>query len=313
MSEAKNCTNDPIRWLEEVKKCRYLPEFDMIKLCRMLREKLMQYPSVVRVDSPVTVCGDIHGQFYDLMRLFETGGDPSNTRYVFLGDYVDRGYYSLETLTLLFLYLYCYPNQVTLLRGNHETRRISSQYGFYEECLQKYGHCAVWVACCKVFDVLPFAALIDNTFFCVHGGLSPSIRSIDQMMTIQRDVEVPLCGILSDILWSDPDEAVNSYAPNQRGAGYLFGEEAVDIFLHNNNVKMILRSHQLVMEGFKYMFGEKLATVWSAPNYCYRCGNSASLFQITDWQTTDVKLFEAVPTDDRIIPDRQVADRKSVV
>ncbi|CAD5212396.1 unnamed protein product [Bursaphelenchus okinawaensis] len=306
MTEAVVLGSDPLNWLEQVKKCRYLPETEMNKLCRMLRNRMVNMPSVVRVSSPVTVCGDIHGQFYDLLRLFQLGGEPSDIKYVFLGDYVDRGHYSVETVTLLFLYFLCYPDNVTLIRGNHETRRISVQYGFYEECQEKYGHSAVWLNCCRVFDMLPIAALIDDSYFCVHGGISPSLPTIDHILALQRDVEVPLSGILSDILWSDPDDTIGTFAPNQRGAGFLFGEQAVDKFLDDNKVNMIVRSHQLVMEGFKYMFNEKLATVWSAPNYCYRCGNMASMFNISGVCDPVPRKFDCAPNWQRKIPDRMV-------
>ncbi|CAD5216698.1 unnamed protein product [Bursaphelenchus xylophilus] len=306
MTEACGTDSDPKKWLAEVKKCRYLPETEMNKLCRLLRNRLSGTPSVVQVQSPVTVCGDIHGQFYDLLKLFSIGGEPGNVNYVFLGDYVDRGHYSLETLTLLFLYSVCYPDSVTLIRGNHETRRISIQYGFYEECQQKYGHTAVWLSCCRVFDLLPIAALIDNEYYCVHGGISPNLRSIDRIMSLQRDMEVPLSGVLSDVLWSDPEEHIRLFAPNQRGAGYLFGEEAVDEFLAENNVKMILRSHQLVMEGFKFLFCKKLATVWSAPNYCYRCGNIASMFNINGNGEEVIRKFDCASMEERQVPDRMV-------
>ncbi|KAI6218545.1 Serine/threonine-protein phosphatase [Aphelenchoides fujianensis] len=214
-------TIDPQKWLPDVVQCRYLPQREMLQLCEMLYHRLIKTPSMVSLQAPITVCGDIHGQFYDLMHLIETAGDPKDTKYVFLGDYVDRGYYSLETLTYLFLILACYPENVTLLRGNHETRRVSLQYGFYEECQVKYGHSSVWNACCKVFDLLPVAALIDERVFCVHGGLSPDLRRISALKYIDRNVEVNTHGVLCDLLWSDPDEMDYGWAVNARGAGYL--------------------------------------------------------------------------------------------
>ncbi|KAI6180757.1 Serine/threonine-protein phosphatase [Aphelenchoides besseyi] len=299
-------TFNPHKWLEDVQKCRYLPQHQMFQLCELLCRQLFKSSPLVSLQAPITVCGDIHGQFYDLQNLIRTAGDPKDNKYVFLGDYVDRGYYSLETLTYLFLILACYPQNVTLLRGNHETRRVSLQYGFYEECQIKYGHSAVWSACCKVFDLLPIAALINDRVFCVHGGLSPELRRLDALKYMDRNVEVNTHGVLCDLLWSDPDETDYGWAVNARGAGYRFGADIAIEFMQDNALDLICRSHQLVMEGFKYMFGERLATVWSAPNYCYRCGNVASVLKLNSDLNREVVYFDAIPNTVETIPDRVV-------
>jgi len=260
--------------------------------------------NIAEVSSPATICGDIHGQFYDLMSLFKHGGSPEETNYVFMGDYVDRGYYSLETVTYLFLMAVKYPGKVTLLRGNHETRRVSHQYGFYEDCNHKYNHNVIWKICCDVFDAMPIMALVDGKVLCIHGGLSPNLTTIETGLHLRRRVEVPQQGALCDLVWSDPDENVSGYVMNQRGAGWIFGYDVTEKFVKKNNLSLICRSHQLVQEGFKYIFGDFCCTVWSAPNYCYRCGNMASVLKIFPDGSRDVVYFDAVPSTDRTIPER---------
>lgn len=264
---------------------------------------LLEESNVQPVSTPVTVCGDIHGQFYDLEELFKTGGQVPDTSYVFMGDFVDRGYYSLETFTRLLTLKAKWPDRITLLRGNHESRQITQVYGFYDECQSKYGNANAWRYCCKVFDLLTVAAVIDGSILCVHGGLSPDIRTLDQVRTIDRNMEIPHKGAFCDLVWSDPED-VDTWAISPRGAGWLFGAKVTNEFVHINSLKLICRAHQLVHEGYKYMFDETLVTVWSAPNYCYRCGNIASILAFSDPDTRDPKLFKAVPDCERIIPPR---------
>ncbi|KAG2198982.1 Metallo-dependent phosphatase [Mucor mucedo] len=291
----------PDEWLDTVRKCEYLPEQDIKKLCEMVKELLMEESNIQPVQSPVTVCGDIHGQFYDLLELFNVGGDVKDTNYIFMGDYVDRGYFSLETFTLLMVLKAKYPDKITLLRGNHESRQITQVYGFYDECQTKYGNANVWKYCCSVFDYLTLAAIIDGTILCVHGGLSPDIKALDQMRTIHRLQEIPHEGSFCDLMWSDPDD-IDTWAVSPRGAGWLFGGKVTSEFNHINGLSLIARAHQLVQEGYKYMFpNDELVTVWSAPNYCYRCGNVASIMEVRD-NETKFKIFDAVPDQDRFAP-----------
>ena len=182
---------------------------------------------MLRIHMPCTICGDIHGQFTDLLELFRVNGIVPSVNYVFLGDYVDRGYYSVETCLLLLCLKVRYPDRITLLRGNHESRQISQVYGFYDDCLRKYGSINVWRNCMEVFDCLSLAALVDNRFFCVHGGLSPSIQTLDQIRSIDRFVELPHEGGMCDLLWSDPEENMTGWGSNSRGCGFIFGEDSV--------------------------------------------------------------------------------------
>ncbi|EIW68600.1 hypothetical protein TREMEDRAFT_69090 [Tremella mesenterica DSM 1558] len=285
-------SSDPDRWIELIRQCKPLPERQMKLLCSRVRDLLLEESNVHHVQSPVTVCGDIHGQFWDVLEIFRQGGELPETSYIFMGDFVDRGYYSLETLTLLLVYKARYPDRVTLLRGNHESRQITQVYGFYDECMKKYGNPSVWKACCTVFDHLNLAAIIDTSILCVHGGLSPDIRSVDQIRTIPRAQEVPHEGAFCDLMWSDP-ENVDSWAVSPRGAGWLFGSQVTAEFNHINALTLIARAHQLVQEGFKHMFDGSLVTVWSAPNYCYRCGNLASIMQVDEKGATTFKVYDA--------------------
>lgn len=299
-------------WIEIAKQCKYLPETDLKKLCDIVSSILLEESNVQPVSTPVTVCGDIHGQFYDLEELFRSGGQVPDTNYIFLGDFVDRGYYSLETFTRLLTLKAKYPSKITLLRGNHESRQITQVYGFYDECLNKYGNVNAWKYCCSVFDLLTVAALIDEKILCVHGGLSPDIKTVDQIRYLQRNQEIPHKGAFCDLVWSDPED-VDYWSNSPRGAGYLFGAKVTHDFMKINSLTLICRAHQLVHEGYKYMFDQKLVTVWSAPNYCYRCGNIASILQFQSTDSMEAKLFYAVPDADRVFPNRNVTDRKSVV
>ncbi|KAJ2238150.1 putative serine/threonine protein phosphatase [Coemansia sp. RSA 1722] len=286
---------DVDRFIEQLYRGELLTESEVQKVCRLVREVLADESNVVRISAPVTVIGDVHGQFYDLLEIFHIGGNCPSTNYLFLGDYVDRGNHSVETISLLVCLKLRYPRRIHLLRGNHESRNITKTYGFYAECMHKYGSAGVWRDFTDVFDYLALAVTIDESIFCVHGGLSPSILHIDQMEALDRFGEIPHEGALADILWSDPDGDVETFGRSQRGAGYTFGSLVVDRFLHINGMSHILRAHQLCMEGYLVLFNDRLSTVWSAPNYCYRCGNVASLLNIDPYLKRDFITFDAAP------------------
>ncbi|KAG7287925.1 hypothetical protein NEMBOFW57_007443 [Staphylotrichum longicolle] len=374
--------SDLDRAIAQLRACRPIPEAEVRELCHKARELLIEEGNVVTVNAPVTICGDIHGQFHDLMELFRVGGDVPDTNYLFMGDFVDRGFYSLETFLLLLCLKVRYPDRMTLIRGNHESRQITTVYGFYDECLRKYGSANVWRYCCDVFDYLALGAIVlgaSNTLpsasgqpvsplsgdeveievhnsdgqvisrflrqqkdsgrinttlpngtaatlpnglttppttsssssptappnltgppgsgasassagslgnpagavLCVHGGLSPLIDKVDKIRLLDRKQEVPHEGAMCDLLWSDPDE-IDGWGLSPRGAGFLFGADIVKVFNHRNDLSLIARAHQLVMEGFKEMFDASIVTVWSAPNYCYRCGNVAALLELSE-------------------------------
>eukprot|EP01063_Lacrimia_lanifica_P039450 TRINITY_DN866_c0_g2_i1.p1 TRINITY_DN866_c0_g2~~TRINITY_DN866_c0_g2_i1.p1 ORF type:complete len:306 (+),score=113.48 TRINITY_DN866_c0_g2_i1:152-1069(+) len=287
--------------IERLRRCQALQEGEVKALCDKAREILIDESNVLTVYAPVTVCGDIHGQFYDLKELFATGGDAPFTNYLFLGDFVDRGFYSVETFLLLLALKVRYPDRVHLIRGNHESRQITQTYGFYDEILRKYGNANVWRYCTEVFDYLSLSALVEGRVFAVHGGLSPWALTLDQIRIVDRKQEVPHEGLMCDLLWSDPEE-MDGWGISPRGAGYLFGGDVLKAFNKNNNLQMMARAHQLVMEGYKEMFDAQCVTVWSAPNYCYRCGNVASIMELDDHLERSYKIFQAAPMETRGIP-----------
>ncbi|CAB3230118.1 unnamed protein product [Arctia plantaginis] len=194
------------QWIEQLNECKQLTENQVKTLCDKAKEILTKESNVQEVKCPVTVCGDVHGQFHDLMELFRIGGRSPDTNYLFMGDYVDRGYYSVETVTLLVALKVRYRERITILRGNHESRQITQVYGFYDECLRKYGNASVWKHFTDLFDFLPLTALVDGQIFCLHGGLSPSIDTLDHIRALDRLQEVPHEGPMCDLLWSDPDD-----------------------------------------------------------------------------------------------------------
>ncbi|KAI3386220.1 hypothetical protein SNEBB_000627 [Seison nebaliae] len=296
-NETRDChTNDDIdRIIATLKKCQLISEQSVKWLCVCSRDILVREGNIHSVDLPVKVCGDIHGQFYDLIKLFEVGGQVENgVKYLFLGDFVDRGCYSVETFLLLLAFKVKYPERIFLIRGNHESRQITQVYGFYDECMKKYGSATVWRFCTETFDYFSLGAEINGKILCVHGGLSPSIYTLDDIRCIDRKIEVPHEGAMCDLLWSDPNDAHPKWDISPRGAGFLFGREIVESFHRRNGINLLCRAHQLIMEGYKWHFDKMLLTIWSAPNYCCRCGNEAAILELNnDENYSFIKFREA--------------------
>ncbi|CCE61394.1 hypothetical protein TPHA_0A03180 [Tetrapisispora phaffii CBS 4417] len=284
-------TNQLGNWIEKLSRCEMLAENEVDRLCSMAKYILQFEENVAAVDAPVTICGDIHGQFHDLLELFQIGGPLPDNNYLFMGDYVDRGYYSVETASYLIAMKCRYPKRITILRGNHESRQITQVYGFYDECLRKYGNASVWRMFTNLFDFLPITALVDNNIFCLHGGLSPMVKTLDQIRTLNRIQEVPHEGPMCDLLWSDPDDR-SGWGISPRGAGFTFGQEISEEFRHNNGLELISRAHQLIMEGYSWTHHQSLVTIFSAPNYCYRCGNQAAIMEIDENHNNQFLQFD---------------------
>ena len=267
---------------EEIK---YLIDKSMI----IFKEQKM----LIELEAPLRVCGDIHGQYYDLLRIFEHCGYPGEFNYLFLGDYVDRGKQSLETICLLLAYKIKYPLKVHLLRGNHESSVTNRIYGFYDECKRRY-NVRLWRNFTELFNYLPVAALIDEKILCMHGGLSPDLRNLSSISDISRPTEIPDSGLLCDLLWSDPDKEVLDFDENDRGVSVVLGEKIVQEFNRKNDLDLIIRAHQVVDDGYEFFAQRQLITIFSAPNYCGEFDNSAGIMIIDDALTCSLKVLRPV-------------------
>eukprot|EP00413_Alexandrium_margalefii_P025209 CAMPEP_0204568872 /NCGR_PEP_ID=MMETSP0661-20131031/37424_1 /ASSEMBLY_ACC=CAM_ASM_000606 /TAXON_ID=109239 /ORGANISM="Alexandrium margalefi, Strain AMGDE01CS-322" /LENGTH=333 /DNA_ID=CAMNT_0051576925 /DNA_START=125 /DNA_END=1126 /DNA_ORIENTATION=+ len=254
-------------------------------LCGRAREIFSEQPMLLEVEAPMNLCGDVHGQFHDLLRIFEHGGFPPAANYLFLGDYVDRGKRSLETICMLFAYKIKYPENFFLLRGNHESPSICRIYGFYDECKQRYS-VKLWKTFCDVFNTLPVCAVVDDKVICMHGGLSQDMMGPDSdvrrmVSVIPRPADIPDAGFLCDLLWSDPDE-VMGFAANARGVSVSFGADVVRAFLQKEDMDLVVRAHQVVEDGYEFFADRQLVTIFSAPNYCGEFDNAAAVLTIDE-------------------------------
>ncbi|MFH4973527.1 hypothetical protein AB6A40_000236 [Gnathostoma spinigerum] len=263
----------------------------IVKLAKRAKEVFQQEKPLLWVTPPVYVCGDIHGQFFDLLRIFKLVGKPPKIKFLFLGDYVDRGPHSLETICLLFLYKVLYPQSVFMLRGNHECSTVSLTYGFHDECEERYiiGE-SIWVEFMAAFDWLPFSAMVGKRMICMHGGISEKIVEISQIDEIKRPItpykENPL---ENDLLWSDPEPTPSSdpcapdYRDNSvRGTGHFFSEKAVIKFCQRFNLDLVIRAHQVVLDGYEFFANRHMVTIFAAPNYMGTFGNRGSIMQIDE-------------------------------
>mmetsp|Transcript_3252 Transcript_3252/g.2804 ORF Transcript_3252/g.2804 Transcript_3252/m.2804 type:complete len:249 (-) Transcript_3252:983-1729(-) len=219
-----------------------LTENEVRGLCNKAREIFINQPILLELEAPIKICGDIHGQYYDLLKLFEYGGFPPEANYLFLGDYVDRGKYSIETICLLLAYKIKFPENFFLLRGNHECSSVNRLYGFYDECKRRY-NIKLWKMFCDVFCCMPIVAIIDEKIICMHGGLSPELVSLDQINRLIRPTEIPDQGLLCDLVWSDPDKDVQGWSESERGVSYVFGADICSNFLKKHDLDLICRAH----------------------------------------------------------------------
>ena len=269
-----------------------LTEIEIKYLINTSKKILIEQPTFLDLESPVTVCGDTHGQYPDLLRLFELGGYPPDTNYLFLGDYVDRGEQSIETICLLLAYKIKFEENFFILRGNHESGSINRIYGFYDECKRRY-NIKVWKHFVDLFNCLPIAACIDDKIFLVHGGLSPELKNMDDIKKIMRPTDVPEEGLLCDLLWSDPENISKDWGTNDRGVSVTFNAKVVEKFLENNELDLICRAHQVVEEGYEFFGDKKLVTVFSAPNYCGEFDNNGGIMLVDENLRCSFKIIKA--------------------
>ncbi|KAF8318716.1 serine/threonine protein phosphatase 2B [Clavulina sp. PMI_390] len=268
-------------------------------------EILRQESNLLEIDAPITVCGDIHGQYYDLMKLFEVGGNPADTRYLFLGDYVDRGYFSIECVLYLWSLKIWYPDTLFLLRGNHECRHLTDYFTFKLECKHKYSD-RIYEACMDSFCCLPLAAVMNKQFLCIHGGLSPDLHTLDDIRAINRFREPPTQGLMCDILWADPLEesdkpSTDNFVHNHvRGCSFFFSYQAACAFLERNNLLSIIRAHEAQDAGYRMYRKTKttgfpsVMTIFSAPNYLDVYNNKAAVLKYES-NVMNIRQFNCSP------------------
>ncbi|KAB2605225.1 serine/threonine-protein phosphatase BSL1 [Pyrus ussuriensis x Pyrus communis] len=298
----------PRNWKPPVNRKFFLDSYEVGELCYAAEQIFMQEQTVLQLKAPVKVFGDLHGQFGDLMRLFDEYGFPSAAGdityidYLFLGDYVDRGQHSLETITLLLALKIEYPDNVHLIRGNHEAADINALFGFRIECVERMGEndgIWAWTRFNQLFNYLPLAALIEKKIICMHGGIGRSINSVEQIEKLERPITMDAGSIiLMDLLWSDPTEndSVEGLRPNARGPGLVtFGPDRVTEFCKRNKLQLIVRAHECVMDGFERFAQGQLITLFSATNYCGTANNAGAILVVGRGLVVVPKLIHPLP------------------
>ncbi|KAL9171528.1 hypothetical protein ABFS82_04G214700 [Erythranthe guttata] len=298
----------PRGWKPPVRRQFFLDCNEIADLCDCAERIFASEPSVLQLKAPIKIFGDLHGQFGDLMRLFDEYGSPSTAGdiayidYLFLGDYVDRGQHSMETISLLLALKVEHPHQVHLIRGNHEAADINALFGFRIECIERMGErdgIWTWHRINRLFNWLPLAALIEKKIICMHGGIGRSINHVEQIENIQRPIAMEAGSIvLMDLLWSDPTEndSVEGLRPNARGPGLVtFGPDRVMEFCNNNDLQLIVRAHECVMDGFERFAQGHLITLFSATNYCGTANNAGAILVLGRDLVVVPKLIHPLP------------------
>ena len=268
-----------------------LKNSEIAQICQQAREIFLSQPSLLELSPPVKIVGDVHGQYGDLLRLFTKCGFPPQSNYLFLGDYVDRGKQSLETILLLLCYKIKYPENFFILRGNHECANVTRVYGFYDECKRRC-NIKTWKVFIDTFNTLPLAAIVAGKIFCVHGGLSPVLNSMDEIRHVSRPTDVPDFGLINDLLWSDPTDSPNEWEDNERGVSYCYNKVAINKFLNKFGFDLVCRAHMVVEDGYEFFNDRSLVTVFSAPNYCGEFDNWGAVMSVSDGLLCSFELLD---------------------
>ncbi|CAJ0586686.1 unnamed protein product, partial [Mesorhabditis spiculigera] len=237
-------------------------------LCSAAKAVFISQPSLIEVSPPIRVCGDTHGQYDDVLRMFDKAGFPPKHNYIFLGDYVDRGSHSLENIALLFCFKVKYPENFFLLRGNHECSAINKVYGFYAEIQKRCSSLRLWYIFQDVFNCMPLVGLIGGRILCMHGGLSPRLTSLDQLRKLERPIDPPNPSLQLDLMWADPELYINGWQSNNRGVSYSFGADVCKEMCAKLGLDLVARAHQVVEDGYLFFADRHLVTIFSVAHYC---------------------------------------------
>lgn len=268
---------------------------EAISFCNKVKPIFQKEKTVLDLAGPINICGDLHGNLSDLVHCFKLGGTPPQARWLFLGDYVDRGPCSVEVIMLLLALKIQYPSQVYLIRGNHECMELTEIFGFSDECLQRFETQGekVWTAFCDVFEYIPIAAIVANEYLCIHGGISPKLETVQQIRDLQRPLKVPISGLVADLLWSDPSKDIEEFSRSDRGTTCIWGLNPIKKFLSANNLKSLIRAHQMVKEGFEFSFSPdtSVITIFTASNYEEDTPNKAAFLKFDKNGKYEIKQF----------------------
>lgn len=282
----------------DIKNTARLP-FNVSEICNIFNQAqhvLSSEPSILQLTGKYIIVGDIHGSISSLLQIFQDCGDPSETKYIFLGDYVDRGTNSIEVLMILSSYKIIYPDHIYLLRGNHETPCMTFGYGYYKECISREAK-QVYEASLHLFDELPIAAILNNQIFITHGGISSKIKSREDLFAVKKisfmkEIENQMnYEIVMDLLWSDPSQSISQFSKSPRGCAHIFGAEALEDFLKNIQCSLVVRSHEVCQNGYSFSLpNQKILTIFSACNYCGQMNDGAYL--VSDVTSVQIKIFK---------------------